>query len=74
MWLAGPHLRRLWTAMGAVTVGLIVSYLYSLSSRQPLPDQHIVANLLSYHWQSFGITIVALAIASIFAERAYRAS
>lgn len=51
LWWAWPHLRRLWAAAGAVTLGLVVNYIYSLSSRQPLPDQQLVGDILTKYWQ-----------------------
>jgi tetratricopeptide (TPR) repeat protein len=72
MWWTWPHLRRLWAAVGTVTAGLVVSYLYSLSSKQAVPDLRIVSNFLSGYWLWFGGGMIALAIISVFAERAYR--
>ncbi len=72
MWWSWPHLRRLWAAAGAVSVGLIVSYLYSLASAQPLPDQRLVGHLLNDYWRWIGGALMVLAAASGAAARAHR--
>jgi hypothetical protein len=60
MWWLWPHLRRLWTVTGAVLVGLIVTWLYSLLSEQAVPHPSIVATLFHDHWPWFGGAAVAL--------------
>src|ERR1700757_4962286 len=72
MWWLWPHLRRLWTVTGAVLVGLIVTWLYSLLSEQAVPHPSIVATLFHDYWPWFGGAAVALAMVSVVAERAYR--
>jgi TolB-like protein/Tfp pilus assembly protein PilF len=72
MWWLWPHLRRLWTVTGAVLVGLIVTWLYSLLSEQAVPHPSIVATLFHDYWPWFGGAAVALATVSVVAERAYR--
>ena len=72
MWWVWPHLRRLWGAAGATVVGLTVTYVYSLLSEQALPHLRIAANFLRDDWPWFGVALLALAVASIFAERAHR--
>ena len=37
MWWAWPHLRRLWAAVGTITAGLAVTWVYSLLSERALP-------------------------------------
>jgi predicted ATPase len=72
MWWLWPHLRRLWAATGAVIVGLVVTYLYSLSSKQALPDFRIISNFLRDYWPWFCGSLFALAMVSVFAERAHQ--
>ena len=72
MWRAWPHLRRIWAAAGAISVGLIVTYLYSLVSRQPLPDLRLIIAVLANYAYWFGAGIVALGIVSFIAEREHR--
>ena len=72
MWWLWPHLRRLWAAAGTLTAGLVVSYLSSFSSRLLLPDQKTAWKFLSGHWWWLGSALMALGVASVFAERSYR--
>src|SRR5215469_12520091 len=72
MWWIWPHLRRLWAAAGTLAAGLVVSYLSSFSNRLLLPNQQTAWKLLSDHRWWLGSALMALAIASVFAERGYR--
>ena len=69
MW---PHLRRLWAGAGAVTAGLVVTWLYSLISEQALPRIHVVSALAYGYWPWFGGALFVLTIVSVFAEQAHR--
>src|SRR5215831_10056198 len=72
MWWIWPHLRRLWAAAGTLAAGLVVSYLSSFSGKLLLPDQQTARKFLSDHRWWLGSALIALAVASIFAERGYR--
>ena len=72
MWWAWPHLRRLWAAVGTITVGLVVTWLYSLLSEQALPHLRIASFLLHDYWPWLGAGLLALTTVSIVAERAHR--
>src|SRR5215472_1701727 len=72
MWWIWPHLRRLWAAAGTLAAGLVVSYLSSFSSRLLLPNQQTAWKFFSGHRWWLGCALMALAVASVFAERGYR--
>ncbi len=72
MWWLWPHFRRVWAAAGTIVAGLLVSYLYGLSSRQPLPDQRVIAALLINYWPWLAASVTVLAAASIVLARAHR--
>src|SRR5215469_11562128 len=71
MWWLWPHLRRLWAAVGTVTVGLVVTWLYSLLSEQPLPHSRVALEILDDYWPWFGAALLALTTLSVVAERAH---
>ena len=71
MWWAWPHLRRLWAGVGTITVGLVVTWLYSLLSEQALPHLRIASFLLRDYWPWLGAGLLALTTVSIVAERAH---
>lgn len=72
MWWLWPHLRRLWAGVGTVTVGLVVTYLYSLLSEQALPHLRVAVSVLHAYGPWLTGTLLALAVISIAAERAHR--
>jgi hypothetical protein len=72
MWWLWPHLRRLWAGVGTVTVGLVVTCLYSWLSEQPLPHSRIALQTLDDYWLWLGAALLALTTLSVFAERAHR--
>ncbi|MGH7842299.1 MAG: hypothetical protein ACREQT_12375, partial [Candidatus Binataceae bacterium] len=59
-------------AVGAIIVGLKVSYLYSLSSKRQSRMSGSSRIFIQAYWPWFGGSLTALAIASVFEERAYR--
>ena len=67
-----PRLRRLWAGVGTITVGLVVTWLYSLLSEQALPHLRIASFLLHDYWPWLGAGLLALMTVSIIAERAHR--
>jgi hypothetical protein len=69
---AWPYLRRLWELLGAIIVGLAVTWLYSLVSGQPLPHQRIAAQFLQEDWPWLAGLLFVLAAVSVTAERAHR--
>jgi hypothetical protein len=69
---AWPYLRRLWALLGAIIVGLAVTWLYSLASEQPLPHLRIAAHLLHDDWPWLTGLLLVLGAVSIAAERAHR--
>jgi hypothetical protein len=72
MWWVWPHLRRLWAATGAVIVGLTVTCLYNLWTRQAVPDLSSLYSFLHDYWVWAGGSLIALAAVSVFAEQAHR--
>ena len=66
-----PRLRRLWAGVGTITVGLVVTWLYSLLSEQALPHLRIASFLLHDYWPWLGAGLLALTTVSIVAERAH---
>jgi predicted ATPase len=69
---AWPYLRRLWALLGAMVVGLAVTWLYSLASEQPLPHLRIAAQLLRDDGPWLAGLLFVLGAVSITAERAHR--
>ena len=72
LWWLWPHFKRIWTAFGAVAVGLVVNYIYGLWGKQSVPDLRRLADFLYSYWYWAGGALTFFAIVSIFAERAYR--
>ena len=72
MWSLWPQLRRLWAGVGTVTAGLLVTWLYSLLSEQPLPHSRVALQILDDYWPWLGATLLALTTLSVVAERAHR--
>src|SRR5215469_2176602 len=71
MWWLWPHLRRLWTAAGTVSAGLVVNYLYAWLRNQPAPA---LSGLTDYAWRYryWGLSVLfAFAVASVVAERQF---
>jgi TolB-like protein/Tfp pilus assembly protein PilF len=72
MWSLWPQLRRLWAGVGTVTAGLLVTWLYSLLSEQPLPHSRVALQILDDYWPWLGVALLALTTLSVVAERAHR--
>jgi hypothetical protein len=72
VWWLWPHFKRLWTAFGAVAVGLAVDYLYGLWGKQSVPDVRRLVDFLYSYWYWIGAALAFFAIVSIFTERAHR--
>jgi tetratricopeptide (TPR) repeat protein len=72
VWWLWPHLRRLWAGVGTVTAGIVITYLYSLLSEQPLPHLSVATDLLHAYGRWMTGTLLALALITIAAERANR--
>jgi predicted ATPase len=72
IWWLWPHFRRIWTAFGAITVGLAINYLYGLWGKQSVPDLRRLADFLYSYWYWTGGALAFFAIVSVFAEQAYR--
>jgi tetratricopeptide (TPR) repeat protein len=72
MWWVWPHLRRLWAATGAIIVGLTVSYLFNLWSKQAVPDLRSAYGFVHGYWLWTAVALVALGAVSVTAEQAYR--
>jgi len=68
MWWLRPHLRRLWAAAGSLTVGLAVSYIYSFTTKRPLPDQRFVESFLGDHWRWLSAALAGPAVALVTDE------
>jgi predicted ATPase len=66
------QLQRLRASIGTVTAGLLVSYLYSISSRQALPDFPMLANFLELYWHWLGAALFVFAMTSVLAEQVHR--
>jgi len=72
MWRVWPYLRRLWAGTGAIAAGLIVTYLYSLLTGQPVPHLSIFTDFLGDYWIWLGVLAVALATLSVITKRIFR--
>jgi hypothetical protein len=72
MWWLWPHFRRIWTAAGAIAVGLAVNYLFALWGEQSVPSVQRLTHFLWDSWYVTGGVLILFAVVSVFAERAYR--
>ena len=72
IWWLWPHFKRIWTAFGAITVGLAVNYLYGLWGKQSVPDLRRLADFLYSYWYWTGGALAFFAIVSVFVEQANR--
>jgi len=72
MWSLWSQLRRLWAGVGTVTAGLLVTWLYSLLSEQPLPHSRVALQILDDYWPWLGVALLTLTTLSVVAERAHR--
>jgi hypothetical protein len=72
MWRLWPHVKRMWTAAGAIAVGLAVNYLFAVWGRQSVPSLGDLSSLLYSYWYLTGGILIFFAIVSAFAERAHR--
>jgi TolB-like protein/Tfp pilus assembly protein PilF len=72
MWSLWSQLRRLWAGVGTVTAGLLVTWLYSLLSEQPLPHSRVALQILDDYWPWLGAALLALTTLSVVAARAHR--
>jgi hypothetical protein len=70
IWWLWPHFKRIWTAFGAITVGLAVNYLYGLWGKQLVLDLRRLADFLYSYWYWTGGALAFFAIVSVFAEHA----
>ncbi len=72
MRLVWSFLRLVWGTIGTVIVGLLITGLYSLMSRQPLPDLQLVDRFLLAHKYWLGGGLVLLTFLSLIAHQAHR--
>ena len=72
IWWLWPHFKRIWTACGAITVGLAVNYLYGLWGKQSVPDLRRLADFLYSYWYWTGGALAFFVVVSLFAEHAHR--